>query len=576
VTRFIRLVRLIGPFRWQMALAVALGAATVGGGIGLMGAAAYLITTAALHPSIAELQVAIVGVRFFGLSRGVFRYLERLISHDLTLRLLGRFRLWFFRALEPLAPAKTLELKSADLLTRAVSDVESLQELYLRALAPPLVAVVVGVSAAAVIGLQATEPALVFAAAYTAASVLVPTGVMRLGRRTGTTLASTNAALAEAVTDGVQGMADLLALGGGGVMRERVEELSLRAEMTRERAALREALGGAGVTFGTHATVWLVLVAAIPLVGEGGFTGIDLAVVCLVAMAAFEAVQPLPAAARGLADQLVAAGRLFDVIDEAPVVVDPEEAEAPGEDVDLEIDGVSFSYPAGGVDDALSNLTLAVPRRAKLAVVGPSGAGKSSLVHLLLRFWDPTRGEIRLGSRPLPDLALEDLRSIIGVLPQRTDLFTGTIRDNLALAAPDADDDALDAAADRAGLSATIRDLPEGWQTWIGEHGRQLSGGQRTRLALARLVLRDPEVIVLDEPTTGLDPVTERRVMEALFELFEGRTMVVITHRLIAMERFDEIAVLDRGRICEQGTHSDLVNAGGLYAALIEAQESVL
>jgi len=176
VTRFIRLVRLIGPFRWQMALAVALGAATVGGGVGLMGAAAYLIATAALHPSIAELQVAIVGVRFFGLSRGVFRYLERLISHDLTLRLLGRFRLWFFRALEPLAPAKTLELKSADLLTRAVSDVESLQELYLRALAPPLVAVVVGVSAAAVIGLQATEPALVFAAAYTAASVLVPTG----------------------------------------------------------------------------------------------------------------------------------------------------------------------------------------------------------------------------------------------------------------------------------------------------------------------------------------------------------------------------------------------------------------
>jgi len=346
--------------------------------------------------------------------------------------------------------------------------------------------------------------------------------------------------------------------------------------MTRERAALREALGGAGVTFGTHATVWLVLVAAISLVGEGGFTGIDLAVVCLVAMAAFEAVQPLPAAARGLADQLVAAGRLFDVIDEAPVVVDPEEAEAPGEDVDLEIDGVSFSYPAGGVDDALSNLTLAVPRGAKLAVVGPSGAGKSSLVHLLLRFWDPTRGEIRLGSRPLPDLALEDLRSIIGVLPQRTDLFTGTIRDNLALAAPDADDDALDAAADRAGLSATIRDLPEGWQTWIGEHGRQLSGGQRTRLALARLVLRDPEVIVLDEPTTGLDPVTERRVMEALFELFEGRTMVVITHRLVAMERFDEIVVLDRGRICEQGTHSDLVNAGGLYAALIEAQESVL
>jgi thiol reductant ABC exporter CydC subunit len=575
VTRLIRLVRLIGPYRWQVVLAVVLGAATVGGGIGLMGAAAFLIATAALHPSIAELQVAIVGVRFFGLSRGVFRYFERLVSHDLTLRLLGRFRLWFFRALEPLAPAKTIELRSADLLTRAVSDVEVLQELYLRALAPPLVAVAVAVSAAAVIGLQAVEPALVFAAAYTATAVLVPAGVMRMGRRTGLTLAAANTALAQAVADSVQGMADLLALGGGGAAGERVAKLSLRAEMSRERAARREALGGAGVTFGTHATVWMVLVAAIPLVGEGGFTGVDLAVVCLVAMAAFEAVQPLPAAARGLADQLAAAGRLFAVIDEKPVVVDPDRPEAPGPGAHLEIDDVTFTYPGGDVA-ALSNLSLGIPRGAKLAVVGPSGAGKSSLVHLLLRFWDPARGEIRLGRRPLSAMALEDLRSVIGVLPQRTELFTGTIRDNLALAAPDAGEDELDAAADRAGLSETIRALPDGWQTWIGEHGRQLSGGQRARLALARLVLRDPEIIVLDEPTTGLDPVTERRVMEALFELFERRTMVVITHRLVAMDRFDEIVVLDRGRICEQGTHSDLVNAGGLYAALIEAQESVL
>lgn len=573
--RFVRLLGLLGPFRWQIAAAVVLGAATVAGGVGLMGAAAFLIATAALHPSIAELQVAIVGVRFFGLSRGVFRYLERLASHELTLRLLGRLRLWFFRALEPLAPAKTLELKSADLLTRAVADVESLQELYLRAVAPPLVAAVVVVATTAVIGLHAWGPALLFVAAYTATAVLVPMGVMGLGRRAGAELATARAALAVAVADGVQGMADLLAFGGGDAARERVAHLSRRTEAARERAARREAIGNAGVSFGTHATVWAVVVVSIPLVREGGFTGVDLAVVCLLAMAAFEAVQPLPAAARGFADQLVAADRLFAVLDEDPVVVESDEPASVGEDVGLELDALSFGYPGGGTE-ALSDLSLTVPGGEKLAVVGPSGAGKSTLVHLLLRFWDPSAGEIRLGGRPAGTIGLEDLRSTIGVLPQRIDLFTGTIRDNLLLAAPDADEATLEAAADRAGLLDTIRGLPDGWETWIGEHGRQLSGGQRQRLAIARLVLRDPRVVVLDEPTTGLDPVTERHVMESLLELFEGRTIIVITHRLVSMERFDRIVVLDHGRLLECGAHTELVNAGGLYAVMIDAQDSEL
>ena len=571
----VRLFRLLGAFRWQMAAAVAFGVATIGSGIGLMGTAAFLIASAALQPSIAELQGAIVGVRFFGLSRGVFRYLERLISHDVTLRLLGGLRRWFFRSLEPLVPARTVEMRSSDLLTRVVTDVESLQKLFIRAVAPPLVAAVVAAGAGLVLGAYALALGVVFLVAFAATAVIIPFGALRLGRSIAHHLTSTRSELAAAVVDGMQGMADLLAFGQGHRQRQLVDELSRESSRLRERAARIEAAGAAGVTFATHATVWLVLVLAIPMVGEGRFTGVGLAVVCLVAMAAFEAVQPLPAAARGLSEQLAAADRVFAVLDEKPAVDEP--AGSAGEarmDVGdaISLCGVSFTYP-GAERSVLSDLDLEIGSGRRIAIVGPSGAGKSTLAHLLLRFWDPSEGEIRLAGHTLNAYPLENLRTAIGVLPQRTDLFTGTIRDNLLLAEPIAEQTDLDRAADAVGLLDTIRALADGWDTWIGEHGMQLSGGQRRRLALARLVLRDSAVVVLDEPTSGLDAVTESRVMRSLLDLFEGRTTVVITHRLVALHEFDEIVVLDHGRIVERGEHAELMSAGGLYRQLYEAQQ---
>jgi ATP-binding cassette subfamily C protein CydC len=538
-----------------------------------MGTAAFLIAAAALQPSIAELQVAIVGVRFFGLSRGVLRYLERLVSHELTLRLLGRIRVWFFRALEPLAPAKTLELKSSDLLTRVVSDVESLQELFIRALAPPLVAAVVAVGVALFVGVFAPGLGWVFVGLFVCIAVTVPTVVLMLGRASEKDLSGARAELSGAVVDGLQGMADLLAFGRRRQWEALVRRLSIRTERIRERAARREALGTAGVTFGTHMSVWVVLVLAIPMVGEGQLTGVDLAVICLVVMASFEAVQPLPAAARGLADQIAAADRVLVILDDRPVVEDvPPDGRAERlTRSDVEFRGLDFTYP-GNRRRSLVDVDLDIRSGSRIAVVGPSGAGKSTLAVLLLRFWDPSIGQIRLGGRPLDEWPLVELRETVGVLPQRTELFTGTIRDNLLLAAPEAGNDRLEAAAERAGLLATIQGFPEGWDTWVGEHGRQLSGGQQRRLALSRLVLRDPAVVVLDEPTSGLDPITEGRVMDSLLELFDGRTTMVITHRLVAMDRFDEIVVLDGGRIVERGTHVELIEANALYRQLHDAQ----
>jgi len=574
VTGLLRLLRLITVFRWRIAAAVALGAATIGSGIGLMGTAAFLIASAALQPSIAELQVAIVGVRFFGLSRGVLRYLERLVSHDLTLRILGRLRRWFFAVLEPLAPARTIEMRSSDLLTRAVSDVESLRDLLIRAVAPPVVAILVGLATAVVLGATAVELALVFVAAYVTAALVIPVATLWAARDTAGRVTAARAELATAVADGIEGMADLLGFGRERDQRRRVDELSRSVSDLREGGARIEAAGDAAVTFAAHATVWVVLLVAIPMVGGGRVTGVGLAVVCLVAMAAFEAIQPLPAAARGLSEQLAAADRIFAILDRPPAVDDPADlpaevgAEATGRIV---LRDVSFSYP-GASRRAVRDLSLELVPGQRVAVVGPSGAGKSTLVVLLQRFWDPSAGDIRLDGRRLKEIPLASLRSTIGVLPQRTDLFAGTIRDNLLLAAPTADPTELREAARVAGLLTTIEGLPEGWSTWIGEHGMQLSGGQRRRLALARLLLLNPRVVVLDEPTTGLDPVTEHRVMSSVLDSFEGRTTIVITHRLVAMDRFDGIVVLDRGRVVERGRHDELIAGGGLYRTLHDAQ----
>ncbi len=569
-----RMVRFLRPFAGQVAAATVLGGATVACGIGLMATAAFLISTAALKPSIADLQVAIVGVRFFGLFRGVFRYLERLASHRLTLDLLTRLRIWFFAALEPLAPARTCELRSGDLLARAVADVESLQEFYVRVLAAPLVAVVVGIGSSALLGAFSPRLALAFAPCFAVTAVLVPVATHRLGRRAGRRLAALRADFGAAAVDGIQGIAELLACGAAPAHRRRFAVLSQDFAKEREKEARIEALGAAAVTVLTHSTVWCVLILAIPLVRDGVISGVSLAIVGLAAMAAFEAVQPLPAVAQHLEGQKSAASRVFAVLDARPAVREtgaPAALSPTTASADLEAKGVEFIYP-GSHNAAISGLDIELRAGQRLAVVGPSGAGKSTFARLLLRFWDPSTGTISLAGRPLSDYRLDDLRSFVGVLEQRTNLFTGTVRDNLLVARPDSHQWELEKAAAGADLLDTIRGLPEGWDTWIGEQGLLLSGGQRRRLAIARLLLRGPSLVILDEPTTSLDSASARRMMRSLQELMQGRTTILISHRLVDLGGMDQILVLDRGRVVERGTHQTLIGHGGLFQQLYEAQ----
>jgi ATP-binding cassette, subfamily C, bacterial CydC len=575
-----RLVGLVLPHWRRVLLATVLGAATVLSSVGLMAASAFIIAAAALHPSIAELQVAIVGVRFFGISRGVFRYAERLVSHDLTFRILDRLRVWFYTAIEPLAPARLGGARSGDLLARAISDVEALEELFIRALAPPLVALTVAAATAGFLLRYHPGLTAAYLGFFTIGGVAAPLVMRWLSRGAGPAERRLAAELHQAVVETVQGLPDLLACGAEGAAVERMAGLGDELAAAQTQMGRVDALDAALGTLVANLGVWCLLVLSIPMVRAARFDGVSLAVLTLAALASFEAVHALPAAAQYLEGQLAAARRLFEVTDAEPAVKDLDEplelvptaaVHAPA----VRVRGLRFAYP-GSPAPALDDIDLELAHGGRLALVGPSGAGKSTLAAILLRFWEGWEGRLELWGHDIRRYRQEDVRRSIGMISQSTHLFAATIRDNLLLARPDATEPELEAVLESARLAAAVADLPDGLDTWVGEQGLQLSGGQRQRLAIARALLADPPLLLLDEPTADLDTVTEREVLSAIDEATAGRTTLTITHRMVAMERFDDIAVLDRGRIVARGRHAELLNAGGLYARLWSLQHGEL
>jgi ATP-binding cassette subfamily C protein CydC len=587
---FGRLLRLVAPFARWMALAALLGFATIGSSIGLMTTSAYLIAKAALQPSIADLQVAIVGVRFFGIARGGFRYLERYVSHQVTFRLLARLRAWFYAALEPLAPARLLQYRSGDLLTRIVADVETLQNLYLRVLAPPVVAVLVALLAAILVGSFHPFLALTLLAFLLLAGLGLPLLTQSLSRPVGRRMVQARADLGSVLVDGIQGMAVLLAYGQGDRHRQQVQSLGRELGGLQGRMASLSGLNSALTGLLMNLAALAVLVVAIPMVRGGALDGVYLALLVLAVMSSFEAVLPLPQAFQYLENSLEAGRRLFEIVDTEPAVGRESGDRAlqpapypefcrppisPFQPCDLHVENLTFAYNPADLP-ALDGISFDLPQGGWVAIVGPSGAGKTTLVRLLLRFWDYSSGQILLGGRELRDYDQEELRQRIAIVSQQTHLFNGSVQDNLLLARPEASEEKIVKAARQAHIHEFIQSLPQGYHTWIGEQGLRLSGGQRQRLAIARALLKDAPILILDEPTANLDALTERDVMGALQLLTAGRTTLTVTHRLVGLERVDEILVLVSGQIVERGRHPDLLQGRGLYRRMWELQSQVL
>ncbi len=567
MTVFFRLLRQALAYKWWMLLASFLGFLTIGSSVGLMMTSAYIISRAALHPSVAVLQVAIVGVRFFGISRGIFRYLERLVSHEVTFRLLARFRVWFYRSIEPLAPAVLQKFRSGDLLTRVVSDVENLEHLYVRVLAPPFVALFVLILMWFLLGIFSPIFSLILLIAFVLTGSLLPFLTRKLSHAVGEQIVRVNSQLNTTAIDGVQGMAELVAFGQTARHFRRFEELNRKLTELQRKMNTITGTYESLLNLAINLTVSVLLWVAIPSVEQGTLNGVYLAVLALGTMAAFEAILPLPAAAQYL-DQSIASGRrLFEITDAPAAIAEPDSPSPRPSDLSIEFKQVGFRYP-GNSSPVLHHISFSLPEGQHFAIVGASGAGKTTLTHLLLRFWDVTEGAIFLGGHSLSRFHSEDARRFFALVSQQTYLFNGTIQDNLRLARPDASNQELEQAAREAEIHDFISSLPRGYLTEVGEQGLMLSGGERQRLALARALLKKAPILLLDEPTANLDAVTEQKILTTLQRILQGRTTLLITHRLSGLEKMDRIFVLRQGQIVESGTHVELLARGGLYAKM--------
>lgn len=575
----LRLLRFLLPHKKLVFGSVLMGFATVASSVGLMSSSAYIISMAALHPSIAVLQVAIVGVRFFGISRGLFRYLERYFSHQVTFHLLAEMRSLFYQALEPLAPAKLVDRHSGDLTSRLLGDTAALEDFYLRAVAPPLSAALA--AAASAVFLFRIDPRLALALLcfLGLSGIGVPLLLRQISRTPGKQVVDGRAHLNILLVDGIQGLPELLVNGQERRWAEKISEAGLRLQKAQARLSAGSGFESGLMVLGANMGMLACLIVGITLVETGQMQGLLLAVVCLAALATFEAVYPLPSAARTLESSLASAGRLFEVIDSAPELDGKGVLHPPGNPL-LEVKDLTFCYPES-VRPVLQGVSFNLSEGKRTAIVGQSGSGKSTLVNLLLRFWEygPERGgqgEIRLGGEDLKLYDDDALRKWLGVVPQEPYLFNATVRDNILLGSIDAQNEEVLTAAMAAQIHDFALSLPKGYESWVGEDGLRLSAGERQRIAIARALVRSAPILILDEPTSNLDTVTERKVLESILNSGSNRSILLLTHRLVLMEEMDEILVLAHGQVVERGKHKDLILQSGTYARMWDMSRQIM
>ncbi|MBD3010872.1 thiol reductant ABC exporter subunit CydD [Streptomyces sp. 5-10] len=560
--------------RGRFGLALLLGSLALLSAVGLMAVSGWLISRAAQQPPVLYLMVAVTATRAFGIGRAVFRYAERLVSHDAVLRVLAELRVAVYRRLERLAPAGLGRTRRGDLLSRLVADVDTVQDYFLRWLLPVGTALTVGAASVGFLTWVLPEAGAVLAAGLLVAGVVVPAASGALARRAERRLAPARGALSAQVVDLLAGTAELTV---AGALPRRLDGVR-RADGVLTRIARRTA-AAAGTGAGLSALVCGLTVAAaawvgVPAVADGRIHGVWLAVVVLTPLAAFEAVAGLPLAVQHRQRVRRAAERVYEVLDEPIPVREPDEAgreEAPSAPYPLVLRGITARHP-GQSAPALDGFGLELYPGRRVAVVGPSGAGKTTLAQVLLRFLDTEGGTYTLAGRNAAALDGDAVRRLVGLCAQDAHVFDSSLRENLRLARPGASEDELRAALAAARLLEWVDGLPDGLDTLVGEQGARLSGGQRQRLALARALLADFPVLVLDEPAEHLDLPTADALTADLLSATQGRTTVLITHRLAGLDAVDEVIVLDGGRVVQRGTYGQLASADGPFRRMLERE----
>jgi ATP-binding cassette, subfamily C, bacterial CydC len=539
-----RLLSLADVPRARIALAVALGSLTVIFGVGLMATAGYLISRAAERPAVLSLTVAIVGVRFFGLARPLVRYAERLTSHDVALRALARARVRVYERVERLSPTQLGSERRGDLLARLVSDVDALQNLHLRGIAPPLVALCAGTVAVGAAAAFQPEAALVLAAGLLVCGIAVPLTAAALARRASRRRAEARGELTSELVETLAGSAELVAFGCEDERLQRLQAADRKLVGVSRRAALADGTGDGLRLLVTGVTMVGVLAVAVSAHAGGALNRVLIAMLALLALAAFEAVQPLPEALREFGVTLAAGRRILELTDREPTIVDPERPlRPPTPPFTLALENVRVRY-APRDRPALDGFSMRLDPGRRVVLLGRSGAGKSTVVNVLLRFIDPEGGCFTIGGEDARRYRQEDVRRLIAVAGQDAHLFSTSIRDNVRLGRPEATDAEIERALREARILDWVQSLPEGLDTLVGEEGRELSGGQFQRIVLARALLVEAPVLVLDEPTSHLDPPTAEALIEDVFAAAGDRSVLLITHRGEGLELADELVVL--------------------------------
>ncbi len=577
-----RLLRLYAPYRRWIFGAIGLGLVTVLANFGLLALSGWFLASAGLvglagyaAQNAFNFYAPAAGVRFFATVRVLARYGGRLADHEATLRLLAKLRVAVYARLEPLAPAALSEDRSGELLNRLVADVDRLGDFFLRAVSPFAVA---GLGSVVMILVFATFSPVAAAALMLGlglAGVAVPLTTLLLGQRRSRRVTNIQESMRSDLVDSVQGMTELLIYDAFQAMIDQVHGQSQDLTTVQSGLARVAGLGAALNVLASGMTMTSILVIGAALVMAHRLSGPDSALLALGAMAAFEAVSPLPAAFQNLGGIRESARRVFELTDRAALVREPEVSPKKPTHLDLRLSDVRLRYP-GHAGWALDGLNLAMEPGEHISILGRSGAGKTSLVYLLLRFADYQQGSAMIGGIELRDIRGDDLRSLFTVVSERTQIFAGSIRSNLLIAKPDANEAELWQALQMAQLSVFVRQQPDGLDTLLGEAGAKISGGEARRISLARAALRQTPFLILDEPTEGLDPVTASNFGTALAGLASSRTVITITHRLDNIDDADRVAVLQAGRIIEDGRFGVLRAAGGAVSHLAKLQETLV
>lgn len=552
--------------KWLLLLGIVLAIVTLLASIGLLTLSGWFLSASAVV-GVAGIysfnyMLPAAGVRGAAIIRTAGRYFERLVSHDATFRVLQHLRVFTFSKLLPLSPAGLARFRQGELLNRVVADVDTLDHLYLRVISPLVGALVVILVVTVGLSVLDVTLALTLGGIMLLTLLVMPPLFYRAGKPAGESITRLRGQYRQHLTSWLQGQAELMLFNASDRYRQQMEKTEARwldaqrrqAELTALSQALMLLIGGIAVI----AMLWLASA------GVGGDTqpGALIALFVFCALAAFEALAPVTGAFQHLGQVIASAKRITQITEQEPEVAFPQGEGQTLDRVSLRLHQVTFSYPQQP-SPALEKVSLQIEAGEHIAILGRTGCGKSTLLQLLTRAWDPAEGEILLNNQLLGQFNEATLRRAMSVVPQRVHLFSATLRDNLLLASPGASDARLAQTLERVGLAKLLED--SGLNSWLGEGGRQLSGGELRRLAIARALLHDAPLMLLDEPTEGLDATTESQILDLLAEVMREKTVLMVTHRLRGLARFNQIIVMDNGKIIEQGSHAELLAEQGRY-----------